>query len=56
MTHESLSTAGWATMILSIGGVSVLLAWCIWKVLSTPARDHDLAHVEPLDEDSAESR
>lgn len=31
-----MTAAGWFIMILSVGSVSALLVWCIYKVLSTP--------------------
>jgi len=31
-----MSTGGWITMLLSVGFVTGLLAWCMWKVLATP--------------------
>jgi hypothetical protein len=31
-----MNTGGWIIMILSVGTVSLLFGWCIWKVLKTP--------------------
>ena len=31
-----MSTGGWIIMTLSVGGVSTLFVWCIYKVLVTP--------------------
>ncbi len=31
-----MTIGGWITMILSVGSVTLLLVWCIWKVLKTP--------------------
>lgn len=31
-----MTIGGWITMILSVGSVTILLGWCIWKVLNTP--------------------
>jgi hypothetical protein len=31
-----MTTAGWLIMILSVGSVSTLLTWCIFKVMTTP--------------------
>lgn len=31
-----MTAAGWLIMILSVGSVCALLAWCIYKVLTTP--------------------
>lgn len=30
----TLTTGGWVTMILSVGFVVCLFAWCIWRVLT----------------------
>ena len=56
MNSDGLNTAGLLTLLLSVGGVTLLLGWCIYKVLSAPARDHELAHVEPIDEKKTEER
>lgn len=31
-----MNSGGWTILILSVGTVSLLFAWCIYKVLSTP--------------------
>lgn len=31
-----LTTAGWAFMLVSVGGVFVWTAWCFYKVLTAP--------------------
>ncbi len=31
-----MTLGGWVVMILSVGGVTSLLLWCIYKVLTTP--------------------
>lgn len=31
-----MTTSGLIVMLLSVGIVTVLFAWCIWKVLTTP--------------------
>jgi len=31
-----MTIGGWITMLVSVGFVTGLLSWCIWKVLSTP--------------------
>ncbi len=31
-----MTAAGWLVMILSVGTVCGLFAWCMWKVMSTP--------------------
>ena len=32
-----MTTGGLLIMIASVGTVTVLFGWCIWKVLTTPA-------------------
>lgn len=32
-----MQPAGLAVMILSVGTVAVLFAWCVWKVLTEPS-------------------
>lgn len=31
-----MNAGGWLILILSVGTVTTLFVWCIWKVLSTP--------------------
>jgi hypothetical protein len=51
-----MTIAGWITLIVSVSGVTALFVWCIYKVLTSPPRDHELAHVEPIEESKAEER
>jgi|AP86_3_1055499.scaffolds.fasta_scaffold00060_11 hypothetical protein len=37
-----MNTGGWIIMLLSVGTVSTLFAWCIYKVLSTPGESEHL--------------
>ena len=37
-----LTVGGWVTMLLSVGFVTGLLAWCIYKVLTTPGETEHL--------------
>jgi hypothetical protein len=37
-----MTPAGWIVMIVSVGCVSGLLGWCIYKVLSTPGSTEHL--------------
>lgn len=37
-----MSAGGWVIMILSVGFVSSLLAWCIYRVVSTPGSTEHL--------------
>ncbi|MFZ5832045.1 MAG: hypothetical protein ACOY3P_18325 [Planctomycetota bacterium] len=34
-----MTIGGWIVMTLSVGGVTALLLWCIYKVLSTPGAE-----------------
>lgn len=33
---SDMSIYGWITMILSVGGATVLLVWCFYKALTIP--------------------
>lgn len=37
-----MTLGGWIVMTLSVGGVTGLLLWCIYKVLSTPGSESRL--------------
>ncbi|NMC21025.1 MAG: hypothetical protein GYA33_11480 [Thermogutta sp.] len=37
-----MTPGGWIVMILSVGGATALLAWCLYKVLSTPGSEQHL--------------
>ena len=42
-----MTAAGWLVMILAVGGVVGLLAWCIHKVVSTPgSTEHIHSHTD----------
>jgi len=41
-----MSLGGWMVMFLSVGSVTLLLVWCIWKLLTTP---EDKDHLHGLD-------
>ena len=41
-----MTTSGLIVMLLSVGIVTVLFAWCIWKVLSTP---HETEKIHGVD-------
>jgi hypothetical protein len=51
-----MTIAGWITLIVSVGGVTALFVWCVIRVLTTPPRDHELAHVEPIEQSKANDR
>lgn len=48
-----MTTAGWIVMLVAIGGMTSLLAWCVYKVVSTPGSTEHL-HA-PLDIDTRDS-
>lgn len=48
-----MTTAGWLIMILSVGSVSALLIWCIYKVLSTP---EETAHIHGFEQETPDSK
>ncbi|HWP39489.1 MAG TPA: hypothetical protein VNL70_01090 [Tepidisphaeraceae bacterium] len=47
-----LTPAGWVVMLLSVGFVTALLIWCIYRVLreSSPQKVHSQVDIEPPDE------
>jgi multisubunit Na+/H+ antiporter MnhF subunit len=51
-----MTTGGWINLILSVGFVTILFAWCIYRVLRGPKDPAKLAHIEPLDEQEADER
>ncbi|MCS7303579.1 MAG: hypothetical protein NZ602_00520 [Thermoguttaceae bacterium] len=47
-----MTLGGWIIMTLSVGGVTALLAWCIYKVITTPGSTehlHSQADIETPD-------
>ena len=45
-----MTLGGWINLLLSVGFVTVLFGYCVWRVLTGPKKSHTLAHVEPIDE------
>jgi hypothetical protein len=41
-----MTPGGWMVMILSVGSVLGLFAWCIGKVLSTPGETEKLRAID----------
>ena len=41
-----MTLGGWITMILSVGSVTLLLLWCIYKIITTPG---EAEHVHGFD-------
>ncbi len=49
-----MTLGGWITMILSVGFVTGLLAWCLFKVMTTPGTSehlHSQVDIDPHDAD-----
>lgn len=47
-----MTTGGWIIMLLSVGFMTGLLGWSIWKVLVTPGETehlHSQADIDPGD-------
>lgn len=47
-----MSLGGWIVMLLSVGGMTGLLCWCIYKVITIPGsaeRLHSQADIETPD-------
>ncbi len=47
-----MTFGGWIIMTVSVGGVTMLLGWCIYKVVSTPGSSkhlHSQADIETPD-------
>ena len=51
-----MSLGGWIIMSVSVGGVTLLLAWCIYKVLSTPGEAERVHGFEVETPDEAAER
>jgi len=37
-----MTLGGWIIMFISVGTVSGLFAWCLWKVLTTPGESEHM--------------
>lgn len=53
-----MTIGGWINLILSVGFVTSLFAYCVYRVLRGPGAkiDHTLAHVEPIEEEDVDKR
>lgn len=41
LAADGLTIGGWFTMVMSVGFVTGLFAWCIWRVVRAPdASEH----------------
>ena len=48
-----MSIGGWIIMTLAVSGITSLLAWCIYKVVSTPGSSehiHAQTDIDPHDQ------
>ncbi len=41
-----MTTGGWIVMLASVGSVTTLFGWCIWKVIATPGETNKLHSTE----------
>lgn len=45
-----MTLGGWINLLLSVGFVTTLFVYCLWRVLrGSPSDVNHLAHVEPHD-------
>lgn len=44
-----MTLSGWVVMILSVGFVTILLGWCIWRVLKEPEAPERIHAPEEID-------
>jgi hypothetical protein len=44
-----MTTAGLLFMLISVGAVTTLFVWCLWKVLAGTKPPEHLAHIEPIE-------
>jgi hypothetical protein len=53
-----MTPGGWINLLLSVGFVTVLFIYCLVRVMRGPGarHEHELAHVEPLDEEETQQR
>ena len=51
-----MTAAGWTIMILSVGTVTLLFAWCIYKVMTTPGETEHLHGFEQETPDERKQR
>ncbi len=51
-----MTTAGILFMAFSVGAVTLLFIWCLWKVLAGKRPPEHLAHVEPVESEDLKRR
>ena len=44
-----MTPGGWFTMIVSVGFVTILFAWCIWRVLTDKKPEGSIHGMEDID-------
>ncbi|QYY37529.1 hypothetical protein [Ruficoccus sp. ZRK36] len=49
-----MTPSGWIVMILSVGAVCCLFAWCMWKVMSTPNETEHMKGIQDHTPDEQE--
>jgi len=52
----TMTTAGLLFMLISVGGVTALFIWCLYKVLTGKKPADHLAHIEPIEQADLEKR
>jgi len=55
-TNKPMTTGGWINLVLSVGFVVVLFAYCIVRVVRGSRRRHTLARVEPIEKSDVDRR
>jgi hypothetical protein len=51
-----MTTGGWINLVLSVGFVTVLFVYCVWRVLFGSRPDHELGRIEPVHRDETGER
>ena len=51
-----MTIGGWITLVLTIGIVTAVHLWCVWRVIARARPDHELGHVEPIEKDQTDER
>jgi hypothetical protein len=47
-----MTLGGWIMLLLAVGGMTIFLLWCIYKVITTPGASehvHSQADIAPKD-------
>jgi hypothetical protein len=48
-----MTSSGWIIMILSVGSVTTLLTWCVYKVLTIP---EETEHVHGFEQEPPDTK